>query len=173
MKRNIIMIMLGVRAVIIFSAVAVILCFWRAYESFTDSELAGDSIRSILGLNEVFDTDVMYVPYFQALRAVLMAYLVYALVRLYQSLDKLSNGQVFYDKQAAHFKRAGAGIIIFAKCNYLLFVIFGAFFFHKPAVIFSAIPEFLGFYLGGNVVLVIAYLAERGSFLKEETELTI
>jgi hypothetical protein len=174
MKHHLYVLLIALRVLVVVIAFAAIGQFLYAYSSFTDPEEANRLIRSTFRVvapkSPVPDE---YVGYYFIVYGLLLCYLVYALVMLYRSFIRLHSGDVFYDRQAMHFKQAGAGIIIFAKCNYLLHCAFGAICFRDITSFLSEIPLFLGLYLGGKVILVLYYMAEKGTVLREETDLTI
>ncbi|AXG73805.1 DUF2975 domain-containing protein [Flavobacterium arcticum] len=174
MRYHLNIILLAIRAMIIVIIVYTGMQLFKAYATFLNPTGFENTIREEFDtFSKGFDISQGALPYFYILYAILLGYLVYVLITLYRSFDRLQKGEVFYKKQAAEFKRAGGGIIIFAKCKYLLFCVFGVFFFRSFSIFIKEIPMFLVVYFLGKLVLVLYYLAEKGTFLKEENELTI
>lgn len=174
MKYHLNIILLAVRVMIIVVIGMALFQLFQAYTSYLHPELFDSFAKERFAtLGKEVDVHLYALPYFFVLYAVLLGYLVYVLIQLYRSFARLQRGDVFYDKQAAEFRRAGSGIIIFAKCKYLLVCIFGVYFFRGLFIFITEIPMFLVVYLLGKLVLVLHYLAEKGTFLKEETDLTI
>lgn len=174
MKHHLYVLLIALRVLVVVVAFAAIGQFLYAYSSFTDvkeaDRLTRSSFNVVAPLSPVHHE---YVPYYFIGYGLLLCYLTYALVMLYRSFSRLHSGEVFYDQQATQLKRAGAGIIIFAKCFYLLHCAFGAICFRDITSFISQVPFFLGLYLGGKVILVLYYMAEKGTVLREETDLTI
>jgi hypothetical protein len=177
MKHHINIILLAIRVMIICISVMALYNFLNAYVSaaYTDEAVSLISKKFTPFTAQVKPTvlDIAPLPYYFVCYALLLCYLVYVLVQLNRSFNRLEKGNIFYEKQATEFKRAGAGLIIFAKCNYLIYCGFGALCFRSLQSFMTEIPQFLLIYLAGKLVLVLYYLAEKGTFLKEEAELTI
>ncbi|KAF2518872.1 DUF2975 domain-containing protein [Flavobacterium salilacus subsp. salilacus] len=174
MKYHLNIILLAVRAMIIVTIVFTGIQLFKAYTTFLNPADFENTVREEFAtISKELAISTEALPYFHILCAILWGYLVYILIILYRSFDRLQKGEIFYDKQAVAFKKAGEGIIIFAKCKYLLVCVFGVFFFRSLSVFIKEIPMFLVVYLLGKLVLVLYYLAEKGTFLKEETDLTI
>jgi Protein of unknown function (DUF2975) len=117
--------------------------------------------------------EMRFFPWFLGCYGLLLVYFTRVLITLRKCFVRLKKGDIFYEEQAAQFRRAGGGIIIFAKCRYLLMCAFGAVFFRALQLFFTEIPVFLFIYLMGKLVLVLYHMAEKGAFLREENELTI
>lgn len=174
MKYHLSIILLAIRAMIIVVIGMALFQIFEAYTSYLHPKLFDSFAKERFAtLGKETDVHLYALPYFFVLYALLLGYLVYVLVHLYRSFNRLREGEVFYNKQATEFRRAGGGIIIFAKCKYLLFCIVGVYFFRGLTIFIKEIPMFLVVYLLGKLVLVLYYLAEKGTFLKEETDLTI
>lgn len=174
MKHHLNIILLAIRVMIIVIIGMALFQLFQAYSSYLHPELFDSFAKEKFStVGKEASIHLYALPYFFILYAVLLGYLVYVLVTLYRSFNRLQKGEIFYDKQAAEFKRAGGGIIIFAKCKYLLVCIFGVYFFRGLFIFITEIPMFLVVYLLGKLVLALHYLAEKGTFLKEETDLTI
>ncbi len=174
MKHHINIILFAIRAMIIIVIGMALFQLFQAYSSYLHPEMFdGFAKEKFSTLAKEASVHLYALPYFFVLYALLQGYLVYVLITLYRSFNRLKKGEIFYKKQADEFKRAGGGIIIFAKVKYLLFCIVGVCFFRGLFVFIKEIPMFLVVYLLGKLVLVLYYLAEKGTFLKEETDLTI
>ncbi|KOS07286.1 hypothetical protein AM493_15500 [Flavobacterium akiainvivens] len=117
--------------------------------------------------------EAQFMPYYLATYGLLLIYLTRVLITLRKCFARLKKGDIFYEEQAREFRRAGGGIIIFAKCRYLLMCAFGAICFKALQLFVTEIPVFLLFYFVGKLVLVLYHMAEKGAFLREENELTI
>lgn len=117
--------------------------------------------------------EAQFIPWFLGCYGLLLVYFTRVLITLRKCFVRLKKGDIFYEEQAAQFRRAGGGIIIFAKCRYLLMCAFGAIFFKALQLFVTEIPVFLFIYLMGKLVLVLHHMAEKGAFLREENELTI
>ena len=174
MKHHLNIILLAMRIMIVCIGITALYNLFYAYISVVTPD------EAISLINEKFhkspkpiNIDTTPLPYYFASCGLLWCYLVYVLVQLHRSFSRLEKGNVFYDKQPTEFKRAGGGLIIFAKCNYLLHCGFGAVFFMSFLSFFKEIPQFLFIYLTGKLVLVMYHLAKKGTFLKEEADLTI
>jgi len=126
--------------------------------------------RSALKYNE---SEALFMPYYLACYGLLLTYFTRVLISLRKCFAKLKKGEIFYEEQARQFRRAGEGIIIFAKCRYVLVCAFGAIFFRAFQLFVTEIPVFLLIYLIGKLVLVLHHIAEKGAFLREENDLTI
>jgi len=173
MKHNLTVILLALRAAVIVIAgmcIFHLFCLYTSLVYIDDSAISPISsyFRPLTGI-----ADLWAEPLFLGLYALLLGYLVYTLVNLYKSFTNLQKENIFYPKQAREFKRAGGGIIIFAKCKYLLFCSFGALPFHDIGIFLKEIAPFLVVYLLGKFVLVLYYLAEKGEYLREENDLTV
>lgn len=174
MKHHLNIILLALRASIIIMGAMAIWKLINAYSAFKYPDEAGDIVHSNFNvINKASPVDTDFLPPYLMLYALLLVYLVYVLVNLYRSFNNLEKGAVFYSKQSAEFKRGGAGLIIFAKCKYLLVCGFGAICFRDLTSFLSEIPMFLLVYLTGKLVLVLYFMAEKGEHLREETELTV
>jgi len=114
-----------------------------------------------------------FLPWYCLCYGFLLTYFTRVLIRLRQCFVKFKAHTIFYEEQAQQIKRAGTGIILFAKGRYLLLCAFGAIFFNAIQLFVTEIPAFLMFYLLGKLVLVLHYMAKKGAFLREENELTI
>lgn len=172
MKHHLTIILLALRAGIIIVAGMAVIYAYSAY-SYTitpDDTLFGLSYFKIKpnALRPLWGA-----PLFLALYSLLLGYLTYVLAKLYKSFSNLQKGNVFYEKQSAQFKSSGSGIIIFAKCKYLLFCAFGAIFFSNISIFIAEALPFITMYLIGKFILVLYYMAEKGEYLREENELTI
>jgi len=172
MKRNLNIILLAVRAIIIVVGAICLYHLTSLYAVLINDYDAATIITSYFKPSAGI-ADVWAEPLFLGLYSALLGYLVFVLVRLYKSFDNLQKGNVFYPKQSKEFKAAGNGIIIFAKCKYLLFCSFGALPFHDFGIFFKEVAPFLVVYLLGKLILVLYYLAEKGEYLREETDLTV
>lgn len=103
----------------------------------------------------------------------LMAYLFITVNNLRFTLKSIYRKGVFEDNQAGKLRRAGSGIIIFAKLKYLLLCAFGSLAMWDVIIFFRQLLPYLALYITGKFILVIADMAKRGETLLEETELTI
>ena len=174
MKHHLNILLLALRVLIIVMGITALLQLLDAYTAFGDASEASYLVRDTFNvIVKESPVHFEYVPYYFIGKALLMGYLIYSLVLLYKSFERLKKGDVFYDRQALELRRAGGGIIIFAKSNYLLHCAFGAICFRDITSFLSEIPLFLGLYLGGKLILVLYYMAKKGTVLREETELTI
>ena len=174
MRYHLSIILFAVRAMIIIIIGVALFQLFQAYNSYLHPEMFDSFAKEKFAtIGKEAGVHLYALPYFFILYALLLGYLIYVLIQLYRSFTRLREGEVFYDKQATEFRRAGGGIIIFAKCKYLLFCIVGVYFFRSLSVFIAEIPMFLVAYFVGKLILVLYYLAEKGAFLKEETDLTI
>jgi len=177
MKHHLNIILLALRVLIICMGISALYNFFSAYVNAVHKDEAMAIIAEKFHLSAPPGKPAPYstapLPYYFICCGILLCYLVYVLVQLNRSFNRLKKGNIFYEKQAIEFKRAGGGLIIFAKCNYFINCGFGAVFFMSVHGFLTEIPQFLFIYLAGKLVLVLYYLAEKGTFLKEEADLTI
>ena len=117
--------------------------------------------------------EILFAGAFAILYGILLIYLIYGIIRFYKCLLRIERGKMFYNEQSEDFRKAGAAVIIFAKAKYLLFSSVGLLLYFDIPVFFKQMLPFLGVYLTGKLLLVMAYMAEKGEFIQEENELTI
>lgn len=175
MKHHLNIILLAVRAsiVIVFGMIAFYI--FNIYESIMDpdAETVIDSYLPQFKIPQFVIPPTWGTPVFLSLYILLLVYLIFKLVALHKSFTNLKNGNVFYDRQSTEFKSAGGGIIIFAKCQYLLFCTMGTLVYANLLVFFTELTWFFALYLIGKFILLLHYMAQKGEFLREENELTI
>ena len=103
----------------------------------------------------------------------LLIYCVTGLKRFHRSLKRIKKGGMFEPGQDESFRKAAATVVIFAKSKYLLFVTMGSLLYFDLTIFFREIPSFLAVYLIGKFIYLIAGMAEKGTFILEENQLTI
>jgi len=172
MKRNLNIILLAIRAIIIVVGAICLYHLYILYIALFKDYNATTTITAYFTPSAGI-ADVWAEPLFFGLYSMILGYLIFVLIKLYKSFDNMQKGNVFYPRQSKEFKAAGGGIIIFAKCKYVLFCSFGALPFHDTGTIFKEVAPFLVVYLLGKLILVLYYLAEKGEYLREETDLTV
>ena len=139
-----------------------------------DHDLARDFLSQTFKLPDfIINEEVWIAVIFGLLYGTLLFYLVYGVKQFYKCLNKIKAGKMFYNEQSDSLRKAGAIIIIFAKVKYLLFSTIGLIAFFDIPILFKQILPFLGVYLAGKILLLMAHMAEKGVFIKEENELTI
>ncbi|MGQ2983463.1 hypothetical protein [Flavobacterium sp.] len=105
--------------------------------------------------------------------AVLLIYCVTGLQRFHKGLKRIKKGGMFEPGQDESFRKAAATVVIFAKSKYLLFCTMGSLLYFDLTIFFREIPSFLAVYLIGKFIYLISGMAEKGTFIQEENQLTI
>jgi hypothetical protein len=172
MKYHLNIILLALRAAIIIVIGMVAYHAFGVYANIADPN-GFAIVSSYFKMQDFIIPTTWGAPLFLSLYSILLAYLVVKLIKLYKSLNNLQKGNVFYEQQSAEFKSAGSGIIIFAKCKYLLFCAAGTLIYANIWVFFTELASFFALYLIGKFVLVLYYMAQKGEYLREENDLTI
>jgi len=103
----------------------------------------------------------------------LLIYCVTGLQRFHKGLQRIKKGGMFEPGQDESFRKAAATVVIFAKSKYLLFVTMGSLLYFDLTIFFREIPSFLAVYLIGKFIYLISGMAEKGTFIQEENQLTI
>ncbi len=142
---------------------------------FINFELGGDVFIRDMLLDRFPNyklSDNIWIIIFLTVHAILNWYIVYILFVLKRAF---SSGEpaLFTKLQTLQLKTGGNGLITYALLNYMLWSISGLLFFHSPLVVLQVFLPFLIVYMLGRLALVISYMTEKGTFLKEETDLTI
>ncbi|KGO91137.1 DUF2975 domain-containing protein [Flavobacterium subsaxonicum] len=175
MKYHLNIILLALRAAIVLVFGMVAFYALNIYDSILNpnAETVVDSYLPQFKIPQFIIPPAWGTPVFLSLYLLLLIYLIFKLLELHKSLANLKNGHVFYERQSAEFKSAGSGIIIFAKCQYLLFCTLGTLVYANIAIFLTELPWFFALYLIGKFVLLLHYMAQKGEFLREENELTV
>jgi hypothetical protein len=177
MKHHLNIILLALRLIIVVAACMAgyhFICCGAAI-AYPDAalEFLNRSFTPLPSLYKYSAYEAQFIPWYLGSYGVLLTYFTYVLITLRKCFTRLKKGNIFFEDQAQELRRAGSGIIIFAKCRYLLMCAFGAIFFKALQLFVTEIPIFLMFYLIGKLILVLHHMAEKGAFLREENDLTI
>lgn len=178
MKHHINIIILALRFAIAAAGFMALFQLGAAFVFLTQNE--PDTVKDFFG--DYFTPLASNMPYrnnewfggaFCIIYAGLLIYAIIGTIRFYKCLLRIEKGKMFYSTQGHEFCKAGAAIIIFAKCRYLLFCTMGSTVYFDLTIFFRELPSFLAIYLVGKLILLMSYMAEKGEFIQEENELTI
>jgi|SRR5690606_21940794 len=137
-------------------------------------ELAHDFLNQTFKLPEyTISEETQLAGIFAVLYGVFLAYLIYGIKRFYKCMIKIKSGKMFYNDQGEDFKKAGTAVITFAKAKFVLYSCTALVLHFDVPFLFKQILPFLGLYLTGKLLYIMAYMAEKGEFIQEENELTI
>ncbi len=120
-----------------------------------------------------YSNNEWYGSAFCIIYAALLIYCVTGLRRFYKNLKSIKNGKIFEPGQDEAFRKAAATVVIFAKSKYLLFCTMGSLLYFDLTIFFRQLPSFLAVYLIGKFIYLMSGMAEKGTFIQEENELTI
>ncbi|TXK78838.1 DUF2975 domain-containing protein [Mesonia sp. K4-1] len=109
---------------------------------------------------------------FLILFCLLNIYLIVKLLKANLLLKNYRVGSLLNMKQTKNIKSIGSGLIIYAKSWYTLHMI-SYFFYVDINAFFTALPQFIVFYILGKLMLFISAVAEEGTTYKQENDLTI
>lgn len=120
-----------------------------------------------------YDTPYPIVGYILLiLFCLLNIYLIIKLLKANLLLRDYRVGNLLNSKQTKKIKSIGSGLIIYATSWYTLHMI-SYFFYVDINTFFTALPQFIVFYILGKLMLFISAVTEEGSTYKQENELTI
>ena len=178
MRHHINIITLAVRAaIVIASCMAFIQLIMAILFHFEDGSLLVKDFFSDyftpLAKSTPYSNNEWYGSAFCIIYAMLLIYCVSGLVRFYKSLNLINKGEIFGEGQVVAFRKTASTVIIFAKSKYLLFCTMGSLLYFDLTIFFREIPSFLAVYLIGKFMYLMSGMAEKGTFIQEENELTI
>lgn len=178
MKHHLNIIILALRAAIVFATGMVLYYLGTAYRLVTENDpvLLKDFFAAYftpMAKNVIDGNSIALGTAFCIIYGGLLIYAIVGITRFYRCLLRIEKGKMFYHTQANQFRRAGATIIIFAKAKYLLFITMGGVLYFDLKIFFTEIPAFLTVYLIGKFILLMSHMAKKGEYIQEENELTI
>lgn len=109
---------------------------------------------------------------FLILFCLLNIFLIVKLLKANLLLKNYRVGSLLNMKQTKNIKSIGSSLIIYAKSWYTLHMI-SYFFYVDINAFFTALPQFIVFYILGKLMLFISAVAEEGTTYKQENDLTI
>lgn len=173
MKRNITIITTALLLVLIPLSIYIAMCFIAGLGGLTNEVSRFTKYIIDDYFNPLQEADDTMLSLFLISYSALMAYLFVTANNLRLTLRRIAKKGVFEDNQANKLRRAGSGLIIFAKLKYLMLCAFGSLAMWDVIIFFRQLLPFLALYITGKFILVIADMTLRGEMLLEETELTI
>ena len=173
MKRNITIITIALKVLLIALGIYIGVYFLAGISEFTFN---GSQVsRALLSytFTPIKPTAHWAEGTFMLLYTLLNVYLFNVVNNFRLTLKSLRTSEIFEHDQAEGFRRAGRGLIIFAKLEYLLICGFGSVALFDLVTYFTQFVPFMALYIIGKFILILAEMLKRGELLREETELTI